>query len=166
MLSVCRSSGAKYNRLWYLALAFVTLMLFTAAVGAVVFMGVFYTHPDACLLNKVFLGINGSLCLIVSLLAISPCIQKREDLYSQAHYLIILCNTDGNTSEYEVSRYSHINKSLTESLSLQYNPHQACCSQGSSVCTSCISPSPPSPANQRKVSMIIISWPPWFQGEC
>lgn len=81
-LSVCRSSGAKYNRLWYAALAFVTLVLFSAAVGAVVFMGVFYTDPEACLLNKIFLGINGSLCLIVSLLAISPCIQKCKHRYS------------------------------------------------------------------------------------
>ncbi|KAG7243991.1 hypothetical protein INR49_006152 [Caranx melampygus] len=46
------------------------------AVGAVVFMAIFYTHPEACLLNKIFLGINGSLCLVISLLAISPCIQK------------------------------------------------------------------------------------------
>lgn len=65
--------------MWYAALAFVTLMLFTAAVGAVAFMGLFYTEPGACLLNKVFLGINGSLCLIVSMLAISPCIQKRKE---------------------------------------------------------------------------------------
>ncbi|XP_010778379.1 serine incorporator 5 [Notothenia coriiceps] len=70
------SSGVTHNRLWYAALAFVTLMLFSAAVGALVFMGVFYTDPEACLLNKIFLGINGSLCLFVSLLAISPCIQK------------------------------------------------------------------------------------------
>ncbi|KAK1892112.1 Serine incorporator 5 [Dissostichus eleginoides] len=49
-----------------------------AAVGALVFMGVFYTDPEACLLNKIFLGINGSLCLVVSLLAISPCIQKLQ----------------------------------------------------------------------------------------
>ncbi len=69
--------------MWYGALAFVTLTLFSAAVGAVVFMGLFYTDPEACLLNKIFLGINGSLCLIVSLLAISPCIQKRENLHSQ-----------------------------------------------------------------------------------
>lgn len=72
------SSGVKYNRFWYAALAFVTLMLFTAAVGAVAFLGFYYTHPEACLLNKVFLGINGSLCLIVSMLAISPCIQKLQ----------------------------------------------------------------------------------------
>ncbi len=81
-LSVRRSSGVKYNRLWYAALALVTLVLFSFAVGAVIFMGLFYTHPEACLLNKIFLGINGSLCLIVSLLAISPCIQKREYLCS------------------------------------------------------------------------------------
>lgn len=73
----------EYNRLWYAALAFVTLVLFSVAVGAVVFMGLYYTDPEACLLNKIFLGINGSLCLVVSLLAISPCIQKREDLYSK-----------------------------------------------------------------------------------
>lgn len=87
-VSVCRSSGVKYNRMWYAALALVTLLLFSFAVGAVVFMGLFYTDPEACLLNKVFLGINGSLCLIVSLLAISPCIQKCENLHSQAHCLI------------------------------------------------------------------------------
>lgn len=72
------SSGLKYNRFWYAALAFVTLVLFTAAVGAVAFLGYYYTHPEACLLNKVFLGINGSLCFIVSMLAISPCIQKLQ----------------------------------------------------------------------------------------
>ncbi|KAF6729758.1 Serine incorporator 5 [Oryzias melastigma] len=72
------SSGVEYNRLWYAALALVTLVLFTIAVGAMVFMGIYYTHPEACIYNKVFLGINGSLCLFVSLLAISPFIQKLQ----------------------------------------------------------------------------------------
>ncbi|CAB1322065.1 unnamed protein product [Coregonus sp. 'balchen'] len=70
------SSGVNNNRLWYGALAMVTLVLFSVAVGAVVFMALFYTHSQACLLNKVFLGVNGSLCLIVTLLAISPFIQR------------------------------------------------------------------------------------------
>ncbi|XP_046871280.1 serine incorporator 5 [Hypomesus transpacificus] len=69
-------SGVKYNRLWYAALALVTLVLFTVAVGAVVFMALYYTHSEACLLNKIFLSTNASLCFLVSLLAISPCIQK------------------------------------------------------------------------------------------
>lgn len=72
------SSGVKHNRFWYAALAFVTLVLFTAAVGAVAFLGIFYAHPESCLPNLVYLGINGGLCFIVSMLAISPCIQKLQ----------------------------------------------------------------------------------------
>ena len=85
-LPSCRSSGVKYNRLWYAALALVTLVLFSVALGALVFMGLFYTHPEACLLNKALLGINGTLCFIISLLAISPCIQKCEStLHTHTH---------------------------------------------------------------------------------
>ncbi|XP_053726285.1 serine incorporator 5 [Synchiropus splendidus] len=72
------TSGVKYNKFWYAALAFVTLMLFSIAVGAVVFMAMYYTHPEACFDNKLFLGINTSLCLVITLLAISPWIQKLQ----------------------------------------------------------------------------------------
>lgn len=64
--------------MWHAALGLVTLLLFSVAVGALVFMSLYYTHPEACTLNKIFLGVNSSLCLIVSLLAISPFIQRRE----------------------------------------------------------------------------------------
>ncbi|XP_076126767.1 serine incorporator 5 [Alosa pseudoharengus] len=74
------TSGVKYNKLWYAALALVTLVLFTVAVGALVFMAYFYTHPQVCFLNKIFLGVNASLCVIVSLLAISPCIQTYQPM--------------------------------------------------------------------------------------
>ncbi|KAI4893158.1 hypothetical protein NFI96_020678 [Prochilodus magdalenae] len=69
------TAGAEYNKLWYAALAFVTLVLFSIAVGATVFMAMFYTHSEACFLNKIFLGVNAGLCIVISLLAISPCIQ-------------------------------------------------------------------------------------------
>ncbi|XP_036383869.1 serine incorporator 5 [Megalops cyprinoides] len=72
------TSGIKYNKLWYAALALVTLLLFSVAVGALVFMSLYYTHPEACTLNKIFLGVNATLCLFVSLLAISPFIQKLQ----------------------------------------------------------------------------------------
>lgn len=75
-----RSSGVTHNKLWYAALALVTLVLFSVAVGALVFMVIYYTHPQACFLNKVFLGLNSGLCIIVSLLAISPCIQTCESV--------------------------------------------------------------------------------------
>ncbi|XP_018592360.1 serine incorporator 5-like [Scleropages formosus] len=72
------TAGVQNNKLWYAALALVTLVLFSVAVGALVFMALYYTHPEACFLNKVFLGINGSLCLLVSLLAISPAMQRLQ----------------------------------------------------------------------------------------
>ncbi|KAJ8285496.1 hypothetical protein GJAV_G00027450 [Gymnothorax javanicus] len=72
------SSGIKYNRMWYAALGLVTLLLFSVAIGALVFMSLYYTDPEACTLNKIFLGVNASLCLIVSLLAISPFIQRLQ----------------------------------------------------------------------------------------
>lgn len=106
--------------MWYAALAFVTLTLFTAAVGAVAFMGLFYTDPEACLLNKVFLGVNASLCLIVSMLAISPCIQKRKGLARAPAFFSMF-----------LSDALHFS---TGSVSLQCNPPQASCSRESSAC--------------------------------
>ncbi|MGH0190866.1 UNVERIFIED_CONTAM: hypothetical protein FKN15_054168 [Acipenser sinensis] len=70
------SSGTKHNKLWYAALALVTLVLFSVAVGALILMGIFHTHAEGCTLNKIFLGVNSGLCLFVSILAITPCVQK------------------------------------------------------------------------------------------
>ncbi|TSM85989.1 Serine incorporator 5 [Bagarius yarrelli] len=72
------SAGVDHNKLWYAALALATLVLFSVAVGALVFMILYYTHPEACFLNKIFLGVNSGLCIVVSLLAISPCIQTYD----------------------------------------------------------------------------------------
>ncbi|OCU02442.1 serine incorporator 5 [Xenopus laevis] len=71
-------SGTAHNKLWYAALSLVTLILYSIAVGALVLLAVFYTHPDGCQLNKILLGVNGGLCLLVSLVAILPCVQKRQ----------------------------------------------------------------------------------------
>ncbi|MEE6458484.1 hypothetical protein FKM82_000303, partial [Ascaphus truei] len=72
------SSGTTHNRLWYAALALGTLVLYSIALGALVLMAYFYTHSEGCLLNKILLGVNGSLCLLVSMVAISPCVQNRQ----------------------------------------------------------------------------------------
>ncbi|KAI5088243.1 serine incorporator 5, partial [Silurus meridionalis] len=69
------SAGVDHNKLWYAALSLAALVLFSIAVGALIFMAIYYTHSQACFLNKIFLGVNSGLCFIVSLLAISPCIQ-------------------------------------------------------------------------------------------
>lgn len=41
-------------------------------------MAVFYTQKDGCLENKILLGLNGGLCLLISVVAISPCVQNRK----------------------------------------------------------------------------------------
>lgn len=41
-------------------------------------MAVFYTQKDGCMENKILLGVNGGLCLLISLVAISPCVQDRK----------------------------------------------------------------------------------------
>uniref|UniRef100_A0A4W3K3L1 Serine incorporator 5 n=1 Tax=Callorhinchus milii TaxID=7868 RepID=A0A4W3K3L1_CALMI len=71
-------AGTGQNKCWFAALALVTLSLYSVAVFALILMGIFYTDPDGCMLNKIVLGVNGGLCLIVSILAITPCVQKRK----------------------------------------------------------------------------------------
>uniref|UniRef100_UPI00398F0AEC serine incorporator 5 isoform X2 n=1 Tax=Pristiophorus japonicus TaxID=55135 RepID=UPI00398F0AEC len=71
-------AGTKQNKCWYVALALVTFILYLVAVSAVVLMVIFYTDPEGCQLNKILLGVNTSLCFIVSMVAITPCVQKYQ----------------------------------------------------------------------------------------
>ncbi|KAM9330043.1 serine incorporator 5 [Gastrophryne carolinensis] len=70
------SSGTAHNKMWYGALAIAILLLYTIAVGALGLMSWFYTDPEHCLLNKIFLGVNGGLCLLMTLVSIMPCVVK------------------------------------------------------------------------------------------
>uniref|UniRef100_A0A8D0DG07 Serine incorporator 5 n=2 Tax=Salvator merianae TaxID=96440 RepID=A0A8D0DG07_SALMN len=72
------TSGARHNKLWYGYLAVVTLILYSVAVGALIVMAVFYTRADGCDFNKILLGVNGGLCLLISVVAILPCVQNRQ----------------------------------------------------------------------------------------
>ncbi|XP_067424684.1 serine incorporator 5 isoform X1 [Emydura macquarii macquarii] len=67
-----------HNKLWYGLLALGTLILYSIAVGALILMAVFYTRSEGCMYNKILLGVNGGLCLLISLVAISPCVQSRQ----------------------------------------------------------------------------------------
>ncbi|XP_015508183.2 serine incorporator 5 isoform X2 [Parus major] len=72
------TAGANHKQMWNGLLAFVTLILYSIAVAAVVLMALFYTRSEGCMYNKVLIGVNGGLCLFVSLVAISPCVQNRQ----------------------------------------------------------------------------------------
>uniref|UniRef100_A0A8C8W9P4 Serine incorporator 5 n=1 Tax=Panthera leo TaxID=9689 RepID=A0A8C8W9P4_PANLE len=73
------TAGTATNKLWYAALALVTLIMYSIATGGLILMAVFYTQKDGCLENKILLGLNGGLCLLISVVAISPCVQNLLD---------------------------------------------------------------------------------------
>nr|XP_025748456.1 serine incorporator 5 isoform X2 [Callorhinus ursinus]XP_027970330.1 serine incorporator 5 isoform X2 [Eumetopias jubatus] len=73
------TAGTATNKLWYAALALVTLIMYSIAAGGLILMAVFYTQKDGCLENKILLGLNGGLCLLISVVAISPCVQNPLD---------------------------------------------------------------------------------------
>lgn len=72
------NAGTASNKLWYASLALVTLIMYSVAAGGLILMAVFYTQKDGCMENKILLGLNGGLCLFISMVAISPCVQKRQ----------------------------------------------------------------------------------------
>uniref|UniRef100_G1RR31 Serine incorporator 5 n=1 Tax=Nomascus leucogenys TaxID=61853 RepID=G1RR31_NOMLE len=72
------TAGTASNKLWYASLALVTLIMYSIATGGLVLMAVFYTQKDVCMENKILLGVNGGLCLLISLVAISPWVQNRQ----------------------------------------------------------------------------------------
>lgn len=73
-----RNAGTASNKLWYASLSLATLIMYSVAVGGLVLMAVFYTQRDGCTDNKILLGAHGGLCLLISLAAISPCVQNRK----------------------------------------------------------------------------------------
>eukprot|EP00075_Anas_platyrhynchos_P013237 XP_027302490.1 serine incorporator 5 [Anas platyrhynchos] len=77
-LCLPRTAGANHKQMWNGLLALVTLVLYSVAVAALVLMALFYTRSEGCMYNKVLIGVNGGLCLFVSLVAISPCVQNRQ----------------------------------------------------------------------------------------
>uniref|UniRef100_S4RYA4 Serine incorporator 4 n=1 Tax=Petromyzon marinus TaxID=7757 RepID=S4RYA4_PETMA len=84
-------TGAEQNKAWYAALITVTLIFYAAAIAAFALMIVFYTNPLGCALNKGLLSLNLVLCVAVSLLAVSPCVQKRQPRSGLLQASIISC---------------------------------------------------------------------------
>nr|XP_048705607.1 serine incorporator 5 isoform X2 [Caretta caretta] len=85
------TAGTTHNKLWYGLLALGTLVLYSVAVGALILMAVFYTRSEGCTYNKILLGVNGGLCILISLVAISPCVQS---LLDENHKNITICVPD------------------------------------------------------------------------
>lgn len=83
-----RTAGTASNKLWYASLALVTLVMYSIAAGGFILMAVFYTQKDGCVENKILLGANGGLCLLISLVAILPCVQNRKHSFFSSSLFI------------------------------------------------------------------------------
>lgn len=86
-----RTAGTVRNKLWYASLSLVTLIMYSVAVGGLALMAVFYTQWDDCVDNKILLGVHGGLCALISVAAISPCVQNRKHGFF-LFYMFFLCD--------------------------------------------------------------------------
>lgn len=63
------------NKCWYGALFVSTFINYAASIAAVVLLYVYYTKPDDCTANKVFISLNLIFCIAVSVISVLPKIQ-------------------------------------------------------------------------------------------
>nr|CAB3265985.1 serine incorporator 5-like [Phallusia mammillata] len=70
--------GAEDNKCWLGGIAFFTFLFFAGSITGFILMIVYYTDSIGCATNKAFIGVNFSLLIIVSFMAISPKVQKHQ----------------------------------------------------------------------------------------
>lgn len=71
-------------------------------------MAVFYTQKDGCLENKILLGVNGGLCLLMSVVSISPSVRDRKQFFFLPYFLVHIINVfDPNFGNYGQFLFYH-----------------------------------------------------------
>ncbi|XP_041043417.1 serine incorporator 1 isoform X2 [Carcharodon carcharias] len=66
------------SRCWYAALLSATGVNYLLSLVAVVLFYCYYTHPEGCTENKVFISLNMLLCIVSSVMSILPKIQESQ----------------------------------------------------------------------------------------
>ncbi|KAG8197662.1 hypothetical protein JTE90_001591 [Oedothorax gibbosus] len=61
---------------WFVAMVFCAMIIYTAVVIGIVMIAQNYTRAEGCFSNKIFIGVNGGLCLLCSFVSVMPCVEK------------------------------------------------------------------------------------------
>ncbi|GCC22830.1 serine incorporator 1-like [Chiloscyllium punctatum] len=66
------------SKCWYAALFTCTALNYLLSIAAVIVLYIFYTKPDDCTANKVFISLNLIFCVIISVVSVLPKIQEAQ----------------------------------------------------------------------------------------
>nr|XP_014693445.2 serine incorporator 2 isoform X1 [Equus asinus] len=66
------------SRAWYAGLFFFTLLFYALSIAGVTLLFVFYARPGACHEGKVFISLNLTFCVCVSIIAVLPKVQEAQ----------------------------------------------------------------------------------------
>lgn len=73
------TSGGDRSNAWCCALYFCATMLMTCSIVAAVLLYVFYTSDPVCIENKLFIVINGVMCVLICILSVLPCAKRANE---------------------------------------------------------------------------------------
>ncbi|XP_054427858.1 serine incorporator 2 [Pteronotus mesoamericanus] len=66
------------SRAWYAGLFCFTLLFYSLSIAAVTLLFIYYTQPGACSEGKVFISLNLTLCVCISIISVLPKVQDAQ----------------------------------------------------------------------------------------